>query len=271
MNVKVGFVGGGNMAEAFISALVEGEFLLPSQISVSDTNLNRLSYLKEKFGVKTYFKNQEVVLNSDIVFLAVKPQVLKAVLEEIKEVITTAQVVVSMAAGFPIRKIEEVIGDDKKIVRIMPNILVKVRKGVIAFWDNKRLLDEEKELVKELLSYTGKVYEVEEKLFDGITAVAGSCPAFIFLIIEALTDGGVKVGLNRETVKEIILQVIEGSSLLAKNEHPEVLKDKVSSPAGTTIEGLTVLEEGRVRYSLIKAVESAKKRSEEISKAIEEL
>ncbi len=271
MNGKVGFIGGGNMAEAFISAFVEGEFLLPSQISVSDTNLNRLSYLREKYGIKTFLKNEEVVLNSDIVFLAVKPQVLKSVLEEIRGVITPAQLIVSMAAGFPIRKIEEVIGDDKKVVRIMPNILVKVRKGVIALWDNKRLLDEERKLVKELLSYTGKVFEVEEKLFDGITAVAGSSPAFIFLIIEALTDGGVKVGLNRETAKEIILQVMEGSSLLARNEHPEVLKDKVSSPAGTTIEGLTSLEEGRVRYSLIKAVESAKKRSEEISKLIEEL
>jgi len=271
MNVRVGFIGGGNMAEAFIEAFISGELLLPSQICVSDVNNERLSYLKEKFGVRTFLKNQEVVLNSEIVFLSVKPQVLKAVLSEIKDVVTPAQVLVSMAAGFPIRKVEELVGDDKKVVRIMPNIMVKIRKGVIAYTDNKRLLDKEEELIKELLSFTGKVLDVQESLFDAVTALGGSSPAFLFVIIEALCDGGVRAGLSRELSKEIVLQVIEGAVQLSKEEHPEVLKDRVTSPAGTTIEGLSALEERGVRYALNEAVIRVTQRSKEISKLVEEL
>lgn len=268
MNLKVGFIGGGNMAEAFIGALVEGELLLPGQISVSDIRDERLAELKERYGVKVFKRNLDVVLNSDVVFLAVKPQVLTAVLEEIKEAITPAQILVSMAAGYPIRKIEEVVGDDKKIVRIMPNILVKVRKGAIACCQNKRLLDEEAERVRELLKATGKVYSLPESLFDAFTAAAGSSPAFIFLLIEALSDAGVRVGLGREIAKEIALQVIEGCSVMARGAHPEVLKDKVSSPAGTTIEGLAALEKNGVRYAFIEAVWRAAERSKEISELV---
>ncbi len=271
MNLRVGFIGGGNMAEAFIGAFVEGELLLPSQIAVSDVREERLEELHERYGVKVFKRNVDVVLNSDVIFFAVKPQVLTAVLEEVKEAITPAQILVSMAAGYPIRKIEEVVGDDKKVIRIMPNILVKVGKGAIACCENKRLLDEEVERVRGLLKTTGKVYPLPENLFDAFTGAAGSSPAFVFLLIEALSDAGVRVGLSREVAKEIALQVIEGCSLMAQSEHPEVLKDKVTSPAGTTIEGLAALEENRVRYAFIEAVKRATERSKEISRLIEGL
>jgi pyrroline-5-carboxylate reductase len=272
MNVKVGFIGGGNMAEAFIDAFVNGEFLLPDQISVSDINGERLKYLEEKYGIKTFNSNVQVVVNSDIVFLAVKPQVMTSVLREITETITPVQVIVSMAAGYPIRKIEEIIGDDKKIVRIMPNILVKIRKGVTAFCHNFRLLDKDIKLVKELLSTCSEVVDVDEKLFDGVTALSGSGPAFIFLVIEALSDGGVKAGLPRDVAVKLAVETIVGSAEMVKaGEHPEVLKDKVTSPAGTTIAGLSALEENRTRYAFIKAVEEAYRRSLEISKLIEEM
>jgi pyrroline-5-carboxylate reductase len=272
MNVRIGFIGGGNMAEAFISGFVNGELILPSKIHVSDVNRERLEYLKNTYGVNVHETNVAVVLNSDIVFLSVKPQVMKAVLEEIKEALTPAQVVVSMAAGYPIKKIEETLGDDKKIVRIMPNILVKIRKGVIALTHNYRLLDEELSTVKEILSDCGEVVEVEEKLFDAVTAISGSGPAFIFLTIEALADGGVKAGLPREAALKLVTATIVGSAEMVRNgEHPEVLKDKVTSPAGTTIAGLSALEERGTRYSFIKAVEEAFKRSKEISELIEKL
>ena len=269
MNLRVGFIGGGNMAEAFISVFIEEELLLPSQISVSDVREERLRELNRRYGVKVFRRNVEVVLNSDFLFLAVKPQVLTAVLKEISEALTPAQVLISMAAGYPIRKIEEVVGDDKKIVRIMPNILVKVKKGSIACCENSRLLEDEVERVRELLTATGKVYPLPESLFDAFTGVAGSSPAFIFLMIEALSDAGVRVGLGREVAREIALQVIEGCSIMAGGEHPEVLKDRVTSPAGTTIEGLTALEENRVRYAFIEAVKRATERSKEISELIE--
>ena len=271
MNARVGFIGGGNMAEAFIDALVGGEFLLPSQITVSDVNEDRLKLLSEKYGVKTTLQNLDVVSNSDVIFLAVKPQVLSAVLKEISEAVSPAQIVVSMAAGYPIRKIEEFLGDDRKIVRIMPNILVKVRRGVIAYCDNFRLLDKEQKLIKELLSSCGKVVDVEEKLFDAVTAVSGSSPAFFFIVIEAMCDGAVRAGLPRNIAKELVIETLIGSAEMARSEHPEVLKDAVTSPAGTTIEGVAKLEEMGVRSSFIEAVKSAFERSKEITKLIEEL
>jgi len=259
------------MAEAFIDALVGGEFLLPSQVIVSDVNEDRLKFLSEKYGVKTTLKNLDVVANSDVVFLAVKPQVLSTVLKEISEAVSPAQIVVSMAAGYPVRKIEEFLGDDKKIVRIMPNILIKVRKGVIAYCDNFRLLDEERKLVKELLSACGKVVDVEERLFDAVTAVSGSSPAFFFMVIEAMCDGAVRAGLPRDVAKELVLETLIGSAEMARSEHPEVLKDAVTSPAGTTIEGVARLEEKGVRSAFIEAVKGAYERSKEITKLIEEL
>ncbi len=271
MNLRVGFIGGGNIAEAFIDALVGGEFLLPSQITVSDVNENRLQFLSKKYGVKTSLKNLDVVSNSDVIFLAVKPQVLSAVLKEISEAVSPAQIVVSMAAGYPIRKIEEFLGDDKKIIRIMPNILVKVRRGVIVYCDNFRLLDEEQRLIKELLSPCGKVVDVEEKLFDAVTAVSGSSPAFFFMVIEAMCDGAVRAGLPRDIAKELVVETLIGSAEMAKGEHPEVLKDAVTSPAGTTIEGVAKLEEKGVRSAFIEAVKGAYERSKEITKLIEEL
>ncbi len=270
MNVKVGFIGGGNMAEAFINAFVNGEFLLPSQIIVSDVSRERLNYLEENYGVKTAISNVQVVNSSDVIFLAVKPQVLSTVLEEIKEAVTQAQVVVSMAAGYSIKKIEAVLGDDKKIVRIMPNILVKIRKGVVAYCDNHRLIDKERTLVKELLSSCALVLDVGENLFDGVTAISGSGPAFFFLILEAIADGGVKAGLPRELAVKLAAETMAGAAEIVKGgNHPEVLKDSVTSPAGTTIEGLFRLEERGVRYAFMKAVEDAARRSSELSKFVE--
>lgn len=272
MKAKVGFIGGGNMAEAFISGFVDGQSLLPNQVSVSDVNGERLKYLEETYDVKAFNRNVDVVLNSDVLFLAVKPQVMSSVLKEIAKAITPGQIVVSMAAGYPIWKIEKLLGDDKKIVRIMPNIIVKVRKGVVAFCQNFNLFDSDVKIVKELLSSCSTVVDVDEKLFDGVTALSGSGPAFIFLVIEALADGGVKVGLPRSTALKLSVETILGSAEMVKSgEHPEVLKDKVTSPAGTTIAGLSALEKNRTRYALIEAIEKAYKRSIEISKLVEEM
>ncbi len=272
MNARVGFIGGGNMAEALISGFIGTETLLPPNINVSDVNESRLKFLSENFGVKTFNKNIDVVRNSDIVFLSVKPQVLTPVLNEIREAITQAQVVISLAAGYPIRKIEEIIGDDKKIVRIMPNILVKVRMGSIAISQNFRLLDNEIKLVKDLLRTVGNVFEVEEKLMDAVTGLSGSGPAFIFLMIQALSDGGVRAGLPRDLSQKLSAEIVAGAAQMVLNgEHPETLKDTVTSPSGTTIEGLSVLEEKGVRSALIEAVYRAFKRSKEISELVKKM
>jgi len=176
-----------------------------------------------------------------------------------------------MAAGFPIRKIEEFLGDDKKISRIMPNILVKIGRGIISYCDNFRLLEEERRTVKELLSAAGKVVELEEKLFDAVTAVSGSSPAFFFILIEAMCDGAVRLGLPREKAKELVIETLIGSALLSMEKSPSVLKNEVTSPGGTTIEGIAKLEEKGFRSALIEALKSTYERSKEISKLIEEL
>jgi len=272
MNVKVGFIGGGNMAEAFINCLVNKETVIPANIHVSDINEEKLNYLENNYGITPHKSNISVVLNSDLIFLAVKPQVMPIVLKEIADSVSQGQILISMAAGYPIKKIEEILGDDKKLVRIMPNILVKIGKGVIALTQNFRLTPEEEELVEKLLSNCGTIVKTEEKNFDAVTALSGSGPAFIFLTIEALSDAGVKIGLSRDTALKLILETIIGSTeMVKKGEHPEVLKDKVTSPAGTTIAGLSALEEKGTRYAFIKAVEEAFKRSKEISQIIEKL
>jgi pyrroline-5-carboxylate reductase len=272
MNARVGFIGGGNMAEALISGLIETETVLPSKLSVSDTDTSRLKHLSETYGIKTFKSNVEIVANSDIVFLAVKPQVLSSVLNEIKNVITPAQIIISIAAGYPISKIEEIIGDDKKIVRAMPNILVKVRKGSIALCQNFRLLEDEIELVKYLFESVGSVFEVDENLMDAITGLSGSGPAFIFMVIEALADGGVKAGISRKLSLKLAAETVSGAAqMVLEGRHPEVLKDMVTSPAGTTIEGIAALESKGMRSAFIEAVFKAYKRSKEISELIKKL
>ncbi len=272
MNARVGFIGGGNMAEALISGFIETETVLPSKLSVSDTDTSRLKHLSETYGIKTFKSNVEIVANSDIVFLAVKPQVLSSVLNEIKNVITPAQIIISIAAGYPISKIEEIIGDDKKIVRAMPNILVKVRKGSIALCQNFRLLEDEIELVKYLFESVGSVFEVDENLMDAITGLSGSGPAFIFMVIEALADGGVKAGISRKLSLKLAAETVSGAAqMVLEGRHPEVLKDMVTSPAGTTIEGIAALESKGMRSAFIEAVFKAYKRSKEISELIKKL
>jgi len=270
MNARVGFIGGGKMAEAFISGLIESQTVLPAMVSVSDIDGSRLKKLSKSYGVKTFRENVEVVLNSDIVFLSVKPQVMTSVLQEIKSSLTPSQIVVSMAAGYPIRKIEEVIGDDRKVVRIMPNILVKVKRGSIAVSQNFRLLEDELDTVKYLLKTVGSVFEVDEKLMDAVTGLSGSGPAFVFMVIEALSDGGVRAGLSRELALRLAAETVSGAAqMVLKGEHPEVLKDAVTSPSGTTIEGISELESRGVRSAFIEAVFKAFRRSKEISETVE--
>ncbi len=270
MNARVGFIGGGTMGEAFISAFVRNQVVLPGYVSVSDPNEGKLKYLNETYGVKTFSKNVDVVLNSDVVFLSVKPQVMTSVLTEISKVATTSQIFVSIAAGYPIERIEEILGDDKKIVRVMPNILVKVGEGVCAICNNHRLFDEDLNVIKDLLSSCSDVVSVNESQMDAVTGLSGSGPAFIFLVIEALADGGVRSGLSRDVALKLAAKVVKGSAVaVLEGNHPEVLKDKVTSPAGTTIEGLSVLEDKAVRSAFMDAVYAAFKRSAEISKLIE--
>ncbi|WP_078058185.1 pyrroline-5-carboxylate reductase [Desulfurobacterium indicum] len=269
MNARVGFIGGGKMAEALIESIIASNKVKSCNINVSDVSEERLEYLKQKFGVNTFILNTEVVALSDIIILAVKPQVMTAVLEEIKDAVIPQQLIVSIAAGYPIENIEKLLGKDKKIIRVMPNILVKVSEGTMAFSPNINVSDEEVSLFKGLFSVAGEVIKVEEKLMDAVTGLSGSGPAFVFLVIEALADGGVRTGLPRDIALKLAAQTVKGSAeMVLRGEHPEVLKDSVISPAGTTAEGIAKLEEKGVRSAFIEAVFAAFRRSKEISELI---
>ncbi len=249
--LKVGFIGVGNMGGAILSSLLKK---VPKEnIYAYDVNEEKLKAFE---GVKVCSSEREVVQKSDYVFLCVKPQVLDAVLEKIKESAKGDKVFVSIAAGYPIKKIERFL-EGAKIVRLMPNILVRYCEGVYAL-ASKNVSEDELFVLKKLLELGGEVVDVRESQMDAVTALSGSSPAFVFVFIQALADAGVFCGLSRQDAVRMAAKVLKGAAVaVLEGEHPEVLKDSVCSPAGTTIEGIKALEESAFRASVMEAVKRA--------------
>lgn len=262
-NRQVGFVGAGNMGEALIKGLLHGHLCRPEQITCSDIRPERLKIIKEAHGVKTTSSNSDVVKHSDIVILAVKPQILKQVVGDIGKYFEPSKLVISIAAGVAMDSIEYCAKQELKLIRVMPNICVSVGEGISAIAAGKHATKEDMMVAKAIFESAGKSLFIEEYLLDAVTGLSGSGPAYIFLIIDALADGGVKVGLARSDALLLASQTVLGSAkmLIETGEHPGRLKDSVTSPGGTSIAGLHALEEGGVRTTLIKAVEVATERS----------
>ncbi len=262
-NRQVGFVGAGNMGEALIKGLLNGHLCRPEQITCSDIRPERLKTIKKAYGVKTTSSNSEVVKHSDIVVLAVKPQILKQVVVDIGKYFEPSKLVISIAAGVAMESIEYCAKQELKLIRVMPNICVSVGEGISAIAAGKHATKEDLSVAKAIFDSAGKSLFIEEYLLDAVTGLSGSGPAYIFLIIDALADAGVKVGLARSDALLLASQTVLGSAkmLIETGEHPGRLKDSVTSPGGTSIAGLHALEEGGVRTTLIKAVEVATQRS----------
>jgi pyrroline-5-carboxylate reductase len=262
-NRQVGFVGAGNMGEALIKGLLHGHLCRPEQITCSDIRPERLKAIKKAYGVKTTSSNSEVVKHSDIVILAVKPQILKQVVVDIGKYFELSKLVISIAAGVAMETIASCAKQELKLIRVMPNICVSVGEGVSAIAAGKHATKEDLMVAKAIFDSAGKSLFVEENLLDAVTGLSGSGPAYIFLIIDALADAGVKVGLARSDALLLASQTVLGSAkmLIETGEHPGRLKDMVTSPGGTSIAGIHALEEGGVRTTLIKAVEVATQRS----------
>ena len=263
----VGFVGGGRMAEALINGLLAAKLYKPEQIQVADPDTTRLDYLKKRHGVQVGFTNDEVVAKSDAIVLAVKPQVLAEVLSRIKEGVQN-QLVISVAAGIPIHRILELLGGRPRIIRAMPNTPAMVGEGMTALAMGPGVEQEEVACARQIFESVGRVVPIDEHLMDAVTGLSGSGPAYIFLAIEAMADGGVKMGLPRETASLLATQTVLGAArmVLETGQHPARLKDQVASPGGTTIAGLHRLEQGGLRAVLIDAVEAATKRSQELGR-----
>ena len=262
-NKQVGILGTGNMGEALIHGLLYGHLCRPEQICCSDVRAERLKVIREKYGVKSTSHNVEVVKQSDIVILAVKPQIMKQVVEEIAKYLDLSKLIISIAAGVPLDAIEACARKDLKLIRVMSNICVSVREGVSAIAGGKHALKEDLMMAKTIFDSVGKSLFIEENLLDAVTGLSGSGPAYIFLIIDALADAGVKVGLSRDDALILAPQTVLGAAkmLIETGEHPGKLKDMVTSPGGTAIAGLHTLEEGGLRTTLINAVEVATQRS----------
>jgi len=264
----LGFIGGGNMAEAMIRGLLKAQLLGPQEILASDVTAERLTYLQQTFGIRTSRDNAEVAGKADIVLFAVKPQIMSPVLDGLLDVITEEKLLISIAAGISTRLIAEKFPGKVRVIRVMPNTPALVLEAASALAPGAAATPEDLELAKRLFAAVGKVVVVEETLMDAVTGLSGSGPAYIFLIIEALSDAGVKVGLSRKVAQLLAAQTVLGAArmVLETHKHPGELKDMVTSPGGTAIAGLHTLEAGGLRTTLINAVEAATRRSMELGR-----
>jgi len=268
MNKKIGFIGCRNMGQAMIGGIVKSGITLPENIMVSDKNESFLNKVKEQFGVLTTVDNKEVASFSDIIILAVKPNIYGSVIKEISSSVKEDVVVVTIAAGISIDFVERSFGRDMKVIRTMPNTPALVGEGMTALSKNCRVSEEELVEVLNIFQSFGKTEVIEEKLMDSIPAISGSSPAYVFMMIEALADGAVLRGMPRDKAYKFAAQAVYGSAkmVLKTGEHPGVLKDKVCSPGGTTIEAVYSLEMNNFRGSIISAMESCTKKAIEMSK-----
>jgi pyrroline-5-carboxylate reductase len=263
---RIGFVGAGNMAGALIKGLLHSGTVGPAQIQASDVREERLAELAKEHNIATTNDNAKLAAWSDIVVLAVKPQVIDKVMMPIARAIRPHALLVSIVAGVSIESIESRFPPDTRVVRTMPNTAAIALAGATAIAPGTHASDDDLRLARQLFEATGRVVVLDESLLDAVTGLSGSGPAYVMLMIEALADGGVKVGLHRETALLLAAQTVYGSAklLLETGEHPGRLKDMVTSPGGTAIAGLHTLEAGGLRTTLINAVENATRRSVEL-------
>jgi len=255
------------MAEAMIGGLLAGQVCPAESIWATDPIGERRDRLKGQFGIQVGPANREAVAWADVVVLAVKPQMLPAVLSELGPILAHA-LVISIAAGVTIRTVAEQIAGAMRVVRAMPNIPALVQEGMTALALGSAVSEDDSRLARRVFEVVGRVVLVEERLMDAVTGLSGSGPAYIFQAIEALADGGVMMGLPRQTAELLAAQTVLGSArlVLESGVHPAQLKDRVASPGGTTIAGLHQLEQRGFRATLMAAVEAATIRSKELGR-----
>ncbi len=262
----LGFVGAGNMASAIIKGAVAKNVVRASAVSVYDVDTKKTKALSEELGIMAAESLPKLCHNSDIIIIAVKPNVMTAVLTDINPFITH-QAVVSIAAGWSAAMIKSVIGEDKKVLRLMPNTPLMSGEGMTVFEAPGSLTGEEQAFVEKLFSALGQIDHAPCKAMDAVTAVSGSGPAYVFMFIEALADAGVLCGLPRAQAQKLAAQTVLGSAkmVLETGSHPGALKDAVCSPGGTTIEAVKSLEQDGFRGAVINAVEKCAQKSQKMS------
>ena len=272
MSIKLGMVGGGVMGEALLSRLVAQQLYHPDDILVSEPQAHRRDVLVQKYGIQVTSDNRAAAAASEILLLAIKPQMFDVVAKELAEddggrrlAGEPLPVVVSILAGVSISQLELAFGG-QPVIRAMPNTPATVGSGITAIASGKAVTQSHIEQARAIFQAVGEVVEVPESLMDAVTGLSGSGPAYVAIMIEALADGGVAAGLPRAIASKLALSTVLGTAqLLHKSEmHPAQLKDQVTSPGGTTIAGITQLERAGFRSALIEAVQAASQRSQQL-------
>ncbi|XMB67535.1 pyrroline-5-carboxylate reductase [Mycoplasmatota bacterium zrk1] len=253
---NIGFIGCGNIATAMIAGISKSSLFKEINIYAYDIDQDKLQMMKNDYGINLANSNIDLVKAVEVVVLAVKPNIYETVTNEIKNIISKDTIIVVIAAGISLDNIKMMFNRELKYVRAMPNTPALVGEGMTALCYSELLKDNEKKLVADIFSCFGKYLELSEDKFSAFTSVCGSSPAFVYMFIEALADGGVLLGLQRHQIYDMVSQAILGSAkmVLETKEHPGKLKDNVCSPGGTAIEGVAELERNNFRNAVISAV-----------------
>jgi pyrroline-5-carboxylate reductase len=262
----LGFLGAGKMAEALAKGICTKGLVPADRILMSDISPERRAHVAETIGVQALEQNTDLIEQSSIVVVALKPNYVRDVLPDLAPLVTAEKLVVSIAAGITLAELESILPDETRVVRVMPNTPSLVGEGAAGYSLGSVARAEDGETVGEILSAVGMCVLLPERLLDAVTGLSGSGPAYVFLAIEALADGGVRAGLPRDVALKLAAQTVLGAAklMLGTGRHPAELKDMVASPAGTTIAGLAALEELGLRAALIEAVTAATERSKEL-------
>lgn len=267
-NKVIGFIGAGNMANAMIKGLLKSELYGPDRLKASDHDMDMLKHISQHFGLETYSSNKDLVRASQTIVIAVKPQSVRKVLEEVKNDIRDDHLLISIAAGIPLKMVQSILGPAIPLIRVMPNTPALIQRGVSALAASKLVTQDHMIIAREIFEAIGKTVAVTEEMMDGVTAISGSGPGYIFKIMECLVDAGEKLGFDRETALFLVMETILGAAHLADESELSLaqLREMVTSPGGTTAAALSFFDEKGLGDIIQGAVDAACRRSVELGK-----
>ncbi len=269
MKKQIVFIGAGNMAEALVAGILRDGIGTPESIRVTDVRAERRERFEKQFGVKSAGDNRAAVRDADIVVLAVKPQILSEVLEELKGAVSGEPLFISIAAGVSTVRIEQALGAWTRVVRVMPNMPALVGRGAAALCGGADATEEDLAVAETMLGAVGLAVRVEERWMDAVTALSGSGPAYVFYLMEAMRDAASRMGLDTDTAERLTTATVEGAARAVKDTglDPAELRRRVTSPGGTTAAAMEILTDRKFAEAVIEAMEAARRKSEEMSGA----
>ena len=268
--LRIGFIGAGNMATALIKGLIQSGICTPDQLQASDTDAEARKNISTGFGLTCHASNNDLVRECPVIVLSVKPQNMREVLAAVKEDVRDDHLFISIAAGIPLSMIQTLLGKDIPLVRVMPNTPALIRKGASALARGKVAGPEHMATAMTIFSAVGETVEVEESMMDAVTALSGSGPGYVFRMMECMVDAGVALGLERQVCVRLVMQTFSGAACLAMESDDSLarLREMVTSPGGTTAEGLAVFDRMGLEEMTLKAVDAAYRRSVELGRVV---